>query len=180
MFRDCPEHFWIDITVWDYADTRILGAEETWRRITAVREETLREVQRVAGSFEQRYHSEPLSAGDAATLQPVFERNRRRLPALREPDTIYRSIDSVYLGGETLLRLEEVFPFSCLPFEGERYPVPCQYEKYLEQVYHWLDFPRNLLPGHGTAAVREEQIDAALSALGLEDEIKRRPEEELF
>ena len=172
VFRECPEFFWVDITIWDYADTQILGEEETWRRIEDVRVDTVREMEKAAARFDKRYQSEPVSPDDAKVLQAIFEKNRPRLPVAEEPDCIYRSIDSVYLGGETLMKLSDVFPLCMLPFEGNMYPAPCGYESYLIRTYRYLDLPRDVLPSHMVINIKTaERIEQYVRALGLEGEM---------
>ncbi len=150
--------FWIDITIWDCVDTKPLGKEEVWRRITRIREKTFREFGTIEKGFQTRYHSDPLSPDDGRKLQAAVDRNRNLLPEPRKPDCLYRSLDSVYLGGETLLELSEVFPLCRLTFEGEEYPAPCGYERYLTEVYRYLEFPPSFSPGHMAADQAEEKI----------------------
>lgn len=165
--------FWVDITIWDYADTKPLGREETWRRIAGVREKTDREFKQLAKGFAKRYHSEPLAPADGNTLQTAADANRAQYPAVETPDSIFRSLDSVYLGGETLLKLEEVFPLCTLSFEGEEYPAPCGYESYLMQVYHYLELPSSFQPGHGLPTKETEmRVEDCIERLNLARELK--------
>lgn len=174
VFRENTELFWVDVTIWDQADTGPLGEEETWRRIAQVREKTMEELGRTARHFETRYHSQALSAADAAALQKVFEKNFLLLPTADTPNCIYRSLDSVYLGGETLVRPEDIFPLRELPFEGVSYPVPARYEHYLAQTYRDLDLPLQVAPGHlDFAAKAAEQVEACIRELGLEETLQR-------
>ena len=143
-------------------DTKPLGKEEVWRRITRIREKTFREFAAIEKGFQTRYHSDPLSPDDGRKLQAAVDRNRNLLPEPRKPDCLYRSLDSVYLGGETLLELSEVFPLCRLTFEGEEYPAPCGYERYLTEVYRYLEFPPSFSPGHMAADQAEEKITREL------------------
>lgn len=170
--RDNPP-LWLDITIWDYADTKPLGFEETWSRIAQVRAKNDSDFRRLAGGFDRCYHSEQLSDAHADALQEAADANRALLPPVETPDSIFRSLDSVYLGGETLMMLEEIFPLCRLSFEGEEYPAPCGYLDYLTNVYHYLDFPAALTPEHmrlNAALVR--YVDEYVREVGLEDELR--------
>lgn len=169
VFQESNSIFWVDITVWDYADTKLLGEQETWRHITKVREQTMSEISQTARHFAKRYHSEALSHADATTLQEVFKKNILLLPPVHTPDRIYRSLDSVYLGGETLMKLDEIFPLCQLSFEGMLYPAPAKYEQYLTLVYHYLDLPLKIMPTHlNISADMAEQVEECFQTLGLE------------
>lgn len=173
VFREIEYMFWVDITIWDYADTSLLGEQETWRRITKIREQTMDEVSRAARHFETHYHSRALSPDNAATLQAVFEKYFPLLPAVHTPDCIYRSLDSVYLGGETLMKLDEVFPLRQLSFEGVQYPAPNQFEEYLTNIYRYLDLPPSILPGHLTRDFASvERVRECVQVLGLEQVLR--------
>ena len=173
VFRGCDDFFWIDIFVWDYADTVPLGRAETWRRIAEVRDRALHDIAKTSKRFRKRYYNELLSPEDEAVLLAVFEKHRGYLPPAEEPNCIYRSLDSVYTGGETLLPLTEVFPLTCLEFEGETYPAPCQYEKYLLQVYHYLDFPKSIAGHRPDDPETAQRVEELICFLGLEEELCR-------
>lgn len=173
VFRDCPDTFWVDITIWDEADTKAAGREETWRQLSQLRGETMRAVSKVSDRFEKRYHSEALSTEDSAALQEVFRRMLSRRPEAKQPDALYRSLDSVYLGGETLMAMEEIFPLRQLRFEGELYCVPQDYERYLTDVYRYLELPAEINPSHQSWHTPEkEEIERRVKALGLEEELR--------
>lgn len=160
---------WLDITIWDYADTKPLGVEETWSRIVRIREKNDSDFRRLAAGFGRSYHSQSLASADADALQQAADANRALLPPVEQPDSIFRSMDSVYLGGETLMKLEEIFPLCALPFEGEEYPAPCGYEEYLTRVYHYLDLPPSFLPGHvDLSEEAEKRLAEYLARHGLE------------
>jgi len=173
VFYGCDDIFWLDIFIWDYADTGLLGSAETWRQITRLRAQALQEVTRTSKHLKKRYDHELLSPKDDAVLQTVFEKYRLKLPASEEPDCVFRSMDSVYLGGETLLPLSEIFPLVSLKFEGETYPVPCQYERYLFQVYHYLDFPKTIVEHRIEDLEFVRRVEASVRTLGLEEELRR-------
>lgn len=148
IFRKFPELFWVDITIWDKVDSSLLGKEKTWFQIQKVREKAYREIDRKTKYFVKEYCSDPVESKDEQIIQEIFQYFRQKLLLEGTPNAIYRSIDSVYLGGETLLSLTEIFPLITLEFEGECYPAPANYEKYLTSVYHYLNFPKEILPGH--------------------------------
>ena len=174
LYRGCDEFFWVDITIWDFADVRPLGEAETWTGICAARENAYTEITRTLKHAHKKYGGEPVTAADDARIQACFQKHRLTPPEQEYATHIYRGIDSIYLGGETLLPVNDVFPLKKLAFEGDLYPVPAGYEQYLTYVYHYLDFPDRIAPWHiPLSASAAEQVEKYVRELGLVEEIQQ-------
>ena len=141
---DPDSPFWIDILSYDCAGSRTLSQQELWAEISRVRRETEEKLIALKGQFRKVYWDEIVAdPGDRALIDSANEAGFRALPALDEPEYIYRSIDSVCGSWQRLFPCENMMPFCQLEFEGELFPAPKEYEWYLQ--LHFGDYL--VLPG---------------------------------
>lgn len=141
--------YWVDIFHYDGVDSRAQGAERTWERIRALREKNEAEKARIGRTLSRCYHDEPLEPADLERLEAARRRLQAEMPAEGEPDCLYRSLDTVYLGNEALLPRSAIFPLAEGTFEGERYPIPNRWRELLEQGYGaYMSLPPDVRPAH--------------------------------
>lgn len=165
IFKDLEPLFWVDITIWDFAELQPFGFEQTWEQVQKIRRQTFEEIDRSAVNFSKKYYSEPVVDNDAKIIYNIIKKNTAFLPLSQNSDFIYRSLDSVYLGDEKFLDRKDMFPLVPLEFEGELYPAPKNYEEILSN-YNYLCLPTSLNPGHLNSCNRQKaEIDTCFNKL---------------
>ena len=153
--RDRNSKCWLDILLYDVADTQPLGEEETWKQIQAVRKKNERDKGKVGRRLSRIYHDEPIDGEDRMRIEQAIEKNLRRLPESARPgqvvsqNCIYRSIDTAYVGGKVLFQMDEIFPTVSVTFEGETFSGMHKGHEVLMRGYRdYMRLPPDVRPSH--------------------------------
>ena len=167
-FNDDSSPFFIDILYYDYAGNTSLETAMLQTKIDDVRISSRNAVKALSSSFKKHYFEEPLIGDDGPSLDAVFQKERQKLPDVDEKLFIYRSIemfsDEFVTGKNRLIPVEIMFPTTIAEFEGELYPIPCEYDTYLKlEFMDYYSFPRDMIHRH--ADQYEDKLSSAKNIL---------------
>ena len=105
-------------------------------------------------------------AGDRALIDDIYDAGMAALPPVEEKQYIYRSIDSVCGAWQKLFPCERMLPLCSLPFAGEEFPAPGDYEWYLKEHFgDYYTLPADMGMLHISQAGKLQYAQAALQAL---------------
>ena len=133
---DTSMPFWIDLLLYDYAGDRAISSEELWNKIQAVRKYATSKLREANRKMKMKYSDMMIyDELDAEAVDNIYAKAFTRLPAVIHKDYVYRSIDCVCVRWKTLFPCDITFPLGELEFENDMYPVPKDYEWYLNFQY---------------------------------------------
>jgi len=167
-FNDDSSPFFIDILYYDYAGNTSLETAMLQTKIDDVRISSRNAVKALSSSFKKHYFEEPLIGDDGPSLDGVLQKERQKLPDVDKKLFIYRSIemfsDEFVTGKNRLIPVKIMFPTTIAEFEGELYPIPCEYDTYLKlEFMDYYSLPRDMIPRH--AAQYDDKISSAKNML---------------
>ena len=114
-----------------------------------IRDRNERDKEKIGRKLSRLYHDEPIAGADKSRMERALQANLALLPRVETPDCIYRSIDTVYIGGESCIPLTRVFPLKTVMFEQASFSVMNQAESLCMEAYmDYMRLPPDIRPPH--------------------------------
>ena len=170
-FADEDMPFWIDLLLYDYAGNPAYSKDELWDKIQAVRKRTQGKLREANRRMKMNYKDMIIyDEKDAEEVDRAYSQGFVRLPAVINKEYVYRSIDCVCVRWKTLFPCDITFPLDGLEFENDIYPVPKDYEWYLNFQYgDYYTIPNDVGHMHnrfiGDKLEKREYIEKTLDEL---------------
>lgn len=147
------ENVWIDVfpmTTTKFLDTGFKSTKEYVNSRCAKLRRKLHSKLRDSGKGIEFLDMDNADDSQVQIVKNVMKEFVDQIPKSDDDDCCYRSLTALNSpGGADLFYISEMFPLAELEFEGETYPVPKDYEKWLNTYYgDMYRLPLNIQPKH--------------------------------
>ena len=147
------ENVWIDVfpmTTTKFLDTGFKSTKEYVNSRCAKLRRKLHSKLRDSGKGIEFLDMDNADDSQVQIVKNVMKEFVDQIPKSDDDDCCYRSLTALNSpGGADLFYISDMFPLDQLEFEGETYPVPKDYEKWLNTYYgDMYRLPLNIQPKH--------------------------------
>jgi lipopolysaccharide cholinephosphotransferase len=147
------ENVWIDVfpmTTTKFLDTGFKSTKEYVNSRCAKLRRKLHSKLRDSGKGIEFLDMDNADDSQVQIVKDVMKEFVDQIPKSNDDDCCYRSLTALNSpGGADLFYISDMFPLDQLEFEGETYPVPKDYEKWLNTYYgDMYRLPLNIQPKH--------------------------------